>query len=146
MQKSQLLAMIVPVLLAGCSVHKVETPPSASLGGTSWRLAALQSNDDAIGIVHPDDPAKYEMTLGADGRASLRLDCNRANGHWESPAANQITFTPLMMTRAACPPGSLDTRIARELGYVRTFMREGDKLTLLMMADGGSQVWTRKAN
>ncbi len=50
------------------------------------------------------------------------------------------------MTRAACLPGSLDTRIARELVYVRTYLLKGDQLRLIMMADGGSQVWTRSGD
>jgi heat shock protein HslJ len=64
-----------------------------------------------------------------------------------SSATNQttgtMTFTSLAMTRAACPPGSLDTRVARQLGFVRTYIIEGDSLHLIMMADGGSQVWSR---
>jgi heat shock protein HslJ len=118
-----------------------------SLAGTTWRLAELRWPDDRIGVVHPDDPAKYDMTLGADGAVAMRLDCNRGVGRWMSSATNQtqgtITFTPLAMTRAACLAGSLDTRIARELGFVRSYMVEGDRLILVMMADGGTQVWMR---
>jgi len=32
------------------------------------------------------------------------------------------------MTRATGPPGSLDTRIARELAYVRTYIAKDDPL------------------
>lgn len=48
------------------------------------------------------------------------------------------------MTRAACPPCSLDSRVARELGFVRSYILEGRRLTLNMMADGGSQLWVRE--
>jgi heat shock protein HslJ len=96
-------------------------------------------------VARPDDPAKYRLNL-TDGRnAALRLDCNR--GRWTSAATTQtqgsITFTPLAMTRAACVTGSLDTRIARELGYVRTYMINDGRLILVTMANGGSQVWSR---
>lgn len=58
-------------------------------------------------------------------------------------AQGAIRFMPLVMTCAMCPPGSLDTRIAQELDYVRTYLREGDTLRLILMADGGSQLWSR---
>jgi len=136
-----LIAVSSALLLSACaSVGGAYTSP---LAGTTWRLAELQSSDDAIGDTRPDDPAKYEISFSADGAASLRLDCNRGTGTWSSPGENQLTFTPLAMTRAFCGEGSLDTRVARELGFVRTYVRDGDTLTLNMMADGGNLVWTR---
>lgn len=141
------VASLALSLLAASTVTSAKGEASSGLAGSTWRLAELRSSDDAIGTVRPDDSAKYEMTLGTDGAAALRLDCNRAAGRWRSSATNQttgtMTFTPLAMTRAACPPGSLDTRVARELGFVRTYIIEGDSLHLIMMADGGSQVWSR---
>jgi heat shock protein HslJ len=132
-------------LMAACTASGGAQDTPKSLAGSSWRLVELQSNDDAIGVVRPSDPALYTMTLGTDGRVALRLDCNRASGNWQVPAPGQITFTPLAMTRALCPEGSLDTRVARELEYVRTYLLEGDRLRLIMMADGGTQLWMRTA-
>jgi hypothetical protein len=40
-----------------------------------------------------------------------------------------------------CPPGSLDSRIARDMGYVRSYTMQGDMLSLSLMADGGIYVW-----
>lgn len=116
---------------------------SDSLADTTWRLVELQSNDDSIGSIRPDDPPRYEMLLGADGTAALRLDCNRATGRWEAKAPGEIVFSQLAMTRALCPEGSLDSRVARELNHVRSYLLEGDALRLIMMADGGSQLWTK---
>jgi heat shock protein HslJ len=138
----RILFIATALLLAACgTVGGVYTSP---LAGTTWRLAALQSSDDAIGTMRPADPSLYEITFNADGTASLRLDCNRGTGTWTSPGDNQLTFTPLAVTRAFCGEGSLDTRVARELGYVRSYVRDGDTLTLNMMADGGNLVWTRQ--
>src|SRR5437773_10825878 len=137
---------ITLLLLAACST--APRADDAMLKG-SWRLVELQSPDNTIGVVRPDDSAKYQLTLADGGSAALRLDCNRGTGRWTSAATNQtqgsITCTPLAMTRAACIGGSLDTRIARELGYVRTYMIKDGRLILIMMADGGSQVWSRVA-
>jgi para-nitrobenzyl esterase len=96
--------------------------------------------------VRPDDPAKYEMQLAADGTVAMRLDCNRGAGRWQSTGANQVTFSPLAVTRAMCLGESLDTRIAGELEHVQSYLLEGDRLTLRMAADGGSQIWTRAAS
>ena len=119
-----------------------------SLAGTEWRLKELVSMDDAIGTVRSADPSLYTMVLGTDGRAQFRLDCNRANGPWfatVSPEARrgEISFGPAAMTRAMCPPGSLDSRIARELQFVRSFSIDGNRLTFSLQADGGRQVWEK---
>jgi|SRR5579875_27193 heat shock protein HslJ len=141
MRKAAVVVSAAFAFLAGCIT--ASGGDGDRLGDTAWRLIELQSSDDAIGTVYPDDPAKYEMRLGADGRITLRLDCNRGTGRWETSAPNRITFPPLAMTRAMCPPGSLDTRVARELSHVRSYILVGDRLRLILMADGGSQLWTR---
>lgn len=143
MTKSAIGTLLSLTFLAGCTTTGLGHGSPNGLAGSTWRLAELQSSDDAIGIVRPDDPSKYEMRFNGDGTMTVRLDCNRGRGKWESAAANQIAFPPFAMTRAMCVGGSLDTRVARELGYVRSYVLNGDRLTLTMMADGGSQVWTR---
>jgi heat shock protein HslJ len=109
----------------------------------------FRSSDDAIGVIRPDDPAKYTMALSGDGRVALRLDCNRANGPWSSNATSQdsgsFSFGSLAMTRALCPPSSLDQRIARDAPYVRSYLLRGGNLYLNLMADGGTYVWTPDA-
>jgi len=118
---------------------------AGSLAGTSWRLVELVSKSDAVGSVRPADPLKYHLTLGPDGKASARLDCNRGAGTWSATptgtVGGKMTFGPMAMTRAMCPPGSLDTRIGRELTEVRTYERDGDRLVLYLAEDRGDQVW-----
>ncbi len=143
MTMSKISALLSLTLVAACATTGLGHGSPSGLAGSTWRPAELRSNGDKIGVVRPVDPSKYEMKLGADGTATMRHDCNRGKGQWKSDAANQISFTPLAMTRAMCLGGSLDARIARELGYVRSYMLERDRLTLNMMADGGSQTWTR---
>lgn len=117
-----------------------------ALAGTEWRLIEIQSMDDAIGTVRPDDPAKYTLALGADGTAAMRLDCNRGSGRWSatpgpSGASGTFRIGPLAVTRAMCPPPSLDARIARDMGYVRSYLLADGRLHLSLMADGGIYVW-----
>lgn len=115
--------------------------PYSSLAGTSWRLVELVSKSDAVGSVRPDDPLKYHLTFAPEGTATARLDCNRGTGKWSSAGGGKLTLGPMAMTRAMCPPGSLDTRIARELTQVRTYERDGDRLVLYLAEDHGDQVW-----
>jgi heat shock protein HslJ len=146
------LAVFGAMALAGCEAPAGSRAGGPSrtpgLAGTTWQLVQFQSSDDTIGTVRPDDPSKYEMTLGADGRVGMTLDCNRAGGRWSAtPSAGAthgaFAFTPLVVTRAACRTGSLDTKIARDAGFVRGYVLEGDRLHLSLMADGGIYTWRR---
>jgi hypothetical protein len=45
------------------------------------------------------------------------------------------------VTRALCPPPSMDERIARDMDFVRgVLLREG-RLSLSLMADAGIYIW-----
>ena len=130
--------------LAGCATL---APAPTSLAGTSWQLIAIQSMDDAQGTTHPEDPSRYTVTFGADGRAAFRLDCNRASAEWKATPANagarsgQMIFGALAGTRAMCPPGSLDQRLSLQLPYVRSYLFQDGRLHLSLFADGGILSW-----
>ena len=116
------------------------------LAGTTWQLVEIQSMDDEIGTVRPDDASIYTMQLSADSTFSMRLNCNRANGSWSAHASDggesgTFQFGRIAMTRAFCPPPSLDGRIAREADYVRSYLLKDGRLYLSLMADGGIHVW-----
>lgn len=145
MAKAGIVAAAWAVLLAACT-----TPDgggaggggasASQLAGTSWRLAELQAGG---ATTRPADTSKYTMAFSADGTVALQLDCNRATGGWESSGPGRLTFAPLAMTSALCLSGSLDTRIARELGEVRGYELVGDRLTLVGTGDAGRIVWVR---
>jgi para-nitrobenzyl esterase len=84
----------------------------------------------------PSDPSRYTITFGADGRASLRVDCNRGSATWTSEASGHLVFGPASMTKVMCPPESLYNRVVRDLPYVRSYILRGGKLHLATMADG----------
>ena len=117
-----------------------------SLAGTSWRLVDFQSMDDAIETVRPEDPSLYTMQLNNDGSVNMRLNCNRARGTWSAEPSSagtsgSFTFGPLAMTRALCPPPSLDEKIAAQSNFIRTYLLKDGKLHLSLMADGGIYTW-----
>jgi heat shock protein HslJ len=142
MARISLLAASAPLVLAACASGH-DRAPSNPLADTTWHLEALKSNEDSIGVVRPDDSSKYEMHLAADGSVAMRLDCNRGVGRWEWKGPNQIRFSQLAMTRAMCLGNSLDTRVAREMEAMVSYVLDGDRLTLNMKMDSGDQVWTR---
>ena len=128
-------------LATGCTTTPGGSDQSPLVG--TWRLVELQSSDDAIGTTRPSGPAKYEMTLNADGSVTMQLNCNRAFGQWKSEGPSQVTFGQMGMTRAMCLGDSLDTRIAQQMEFVRTYVLQGDRLSLNLFADGGNLVWDR---
>lgn len=131
-------------LLAACATANVE-PAGPSLAGTSWQLVAIQSMDDAQGTTRIADPARFTLHFGTDGRAALRLDCNRGSGNYEATpptdGSGSLRFGPVATTRALCPPPQLDQRVARDLGHVRSYLFKDGKLFLSLMADGGIYEW-----
>ena len=136
----------VLVLLLGlvhCNAAREEPVPRAeagqaahsSLGGTSWQLVKFEGGDETT--LTPDDPAKYTIAFGSDGRLSARIDCNRGVGTWKSSGPPELEFGPLALTRAMCPPGSLHDQIVRQWPYVRSYVTRDGHLFLSLMADGG---------
>lgn len=140
------------VLCAACSSPVPPAGQAAAQDGnpmalvdTTWRLHEIQSMDDSQGVTRPQPDRVYTMRLTADGRAQFQLDCNRGTGPYtleaRGPDGGAISFGNLAMTRMMCAPGSLDTRLARDMGFVRSYTIRGETLSLSLMADGGIYVW-----
>jgi hypothetical protein len=76
----------------------------------------------------------------------MRLNCNNATGTWSvEPGSDGISgrfeFSPLAMTRALCPPPSMDEFIALQSEHIRSYLLKDGKLYLSLMADGGIFAW-----
>jgi len=102
--------------------------------------------DDSIGTLRADDPSLYTMRLNADGTVTMRLHCNRAHGAWSAePSADvsngRFELGPLAVTRALCPPPSLDERVAADAQYIRSYLLRDGRLYLSLMADAGIYAW-----
>lgn len=123
----------------------VSPPVTRGLPGTSWQLVNFQSSDDSIGTKVPPNPEKYVLTFASDGKLSAQLDCNRLAGSWEakpsSPTAGSLEVKGGAMTRAMCQPGAMDTQIARDMGFVRSYTIRGTTLSLALQADAGIYTW-----
>jgi uncharacterized protein/heat shock protein HslJ len=117
----------------------------AGLGGTSWELVEFQSMDDATGTISPHAGQRYSMRFGADGSAAFVLNCNHGTTTYTTTVSSSesggISFGALGMTRALCPPPSMDEKIAADLEYVRSYFIRDGRLFLSLMADGGIYVF-----
>jgi heat shock protein HslJ len=136
-------------VLGGCAGGPTRDA-TQSLAGTAWRLASIQSMDDAQGTTRIADPSRFTLRFEDGGRASLRLDCNRGTASWQAAAATgdgrqsgTLAFGSIAATRALCPPPHLDERIVRDLPNVRSYLFKDGKLYLSLMADGGIYEWER---
>jgi heat shock protein HslJ len=154
-------ALALLVLSTGCGQTRNATEGAAAaaspvpaaaraaqppLVGTRWKLREIQSADDTIGTTRPEDPTLYTLTFNDDGSLAMRLNCNRGFGPWKAtPSATDtsgsITIGPLGVTRALCPPPSLDERIARDMDRVRGYFLRDGLLSLSLMADAGTYIW-----
>lgn len=53
------------------------------------------------------------------------------------PRPVRLSLCNVALTHGMFPPGSLDSRIARDMGYIRSYTIRGDSLFMSMMANGG---------
>jgi putative lipoprotein len=125
------LAMVA--LACGCA--QMAPQPAENLGGTSWQLVRYQGGDGSLAL--PDDRSKYTLAFSEAGRVNVRLDCNRGRGTWKSPERRKLELGPLALTRAACPPGSMDEGIVKHWPKVRSYLVDGGHLFLRVEGKGG---------
>lgn len=152
-------ALLAAILAAagGCTQEPYATQlpdkvavATGELAGTKWQLVEFQSMDDAVATKRPSDPSRYTMELAGNGDAAFQLDCNRGMGSYESQPSSggyggSLTFSVLATTKALCPPPTMGESLARDVAYMRSYVLEGDRLHVALMADGGIYVWERIA-
>jgi heat shock protein HslJ len=133
---SRSLALLVVVT---STTPAATSQPSRSAGsplaGTSWQLVRFQGGDGAV--LTPDDGSKYTIAFDRTGNLPARIDCNRGRGTWASSGPGALQLSPLALTRARCPPGSLHDQIARQWSNIRSYVMRDGHLFLSLMADGG---------
>jgi len=126
-KKSATLVLLVGFAVANAGI-------AADLEGSAWRLLNITSMDDSVSI--PDDPNKYTVGFGVEGRAMIKADCNHGAASWSSESAGQLVFGPIAATRALCPPESLSQLYLSQFPWVRSYTMSDGHLFLATMADG----------
>jgi heat shock protein HslJ len=109
------------------------------LSGTLWQWTEFVSPMERLTI---DDPSRYTIEFGPDGRVACRVDCNRANGPYKV-IGRELSVNLLAMTRAFCGANSHGDKYASYLSRVATwFVRDG-QLYMEMPVDSGTLRFTR---
>ena len=134
-----ILIFLVGVVLSGCAGKSTSTEkphltdPQAVIGKT-WQW---ESTTNPVEKIVVPEPERYTVFLGGNGRAQMMFDCNHGSGGFEI-GPGRLTFGPLMSTRMACPPDSLDTVFVRDLQRVVSFFLRDDRLYLELPYDSGT--------
>jgi len=114
-------------------------PGDALLTGTVWSWRETVMSDDKR--IRSDAPERYTLLFQPGGAVTMRADCNRGSGSY-TMNGGALSFGPMAMTRAMCPPGSLDGEFTKQLGNVSGQLFKGDELVLTLKADSGSMHFT----
>jgi len=138
MTKAILLSLF-GLLIAGCTTStpsdKVarSTDPAAILERI-WQWEATTTSTETIAV---SEPERYTLQLGQDGRAQIRFDCNVGGGDYRI-GVGTLSFGPMLSTRMACPPDSLDALFMRDIEAAVTFYVEEGNLYLGLKDKGGT--------
>jgi heat shock protein HslJ len=120
-------APVLLVLMGACesttsTTQLGTTAPATPVG--SWSLRAFDLAGGQTVLVPA--PERYQLSLGQEGDAHVRADCNFCNGSYRT-SGTDLEMGLLACTLAACPPGSLDGEFLRALGSASTFeLTEGE--------------------
>jgi heat shock protein HslJ/membrane-bound inhibitor of C-type lysozyme len=135
LSRSSLALLVILASTAPSADSQQPRSAGSPLAGTSWQLVRFQGGDGAV--LTPDDGSKYTVAFDKTGNLSARIDCNRGRGTWASSGPGALQLSPLALTRAMCPPGSLHDQIARQWSNIRSYVMKDGHLFLSLMADGG---------
>jgi len=103
--------------------------------GITWYWRRTLMNDGAV--LQPEDPSRYTVRFGNDGRVSAVADCNRGTGAYRI-RGQMIVISQMAMTKMACPPGSLDSRFLSQLGEAAVYSVRAGILLIDLKIDSGT--------
>ena len=110
-----------------------EKDPQSALGKT-WQWVSTLTPVEKITVL---DPARYTIRLTEDGKAQIMFDCNRGGGDFKI-SEGKLSFGPLISTRMACPEGTQDYLLMKDLQRVQAFFLQGEELFLVLPMDSGT--------
>lgn len=137
------MTLLAGMLLAACSTAGTPEPVSpqevsaGEIVNITWQWVELIENDPA-GQSLVADPENYTLTFLDDGTVRVKADCNSGSGGY-TVDGNKIEFSPMALTMALCPPGSLHDQFLRLLGQVDTFGSLDGKL-VFVLKDGAGEM------
>lgn len=117
----------------------IVAPGDALLTGTVWTWQGTQMSDESR--VVPDSPERYTLEFLPGGRVNVRADCNRGSASYLLDGS-ALSFGPIALTRAMCPPGAKDADFLKGLEAVSGQLFRGNDLVLTLKFDSGSMRFT----
>ncbi len=138
-----LIAILVAWLLAAPAPAGAEegpshaTDPEPSLVGSHWRWERTRMNDDSVHAPTAAESRPYTVAFAADGRLTIRADCNRVLGTWEL-VGSSITIQAGPTTMMQCPEGSLADVFLADLSASAVYFFRGGDLFLDLKFDSGT--------
>jgi heat shock protein HslJ len=110
----------------------------AGIVGATWEWVESVYGDDTT-IATPV-PSSYTLTLQPDGSVALVVDCNLGGGTYTLDGS-ALSLDVAVMTRVACPEGTLSNEFIRDLNAAATFVMDGENLVINLFADAGNMVF-----
>ena len=132
--KMILLTAMIVFLLTSSAVAG-GAPEASEIIRIEWKWQQTLYNNDTE--VVPDDPDRYTVTFGPDGKIHLRADCNRGGGRYSVDGKN-IIIELAHTTRAMCPPDSLEQTFIKNLNAARIYFLQQGNLYLDLKYDTGT--------
>lgn len=137
--------MSMALLIVGCVTTSKQSAtdrniaPEAVLGPV-WQWQGTDTAKDACTVPTPE---RYTLQFLPEGRVQARFDCNRGGGTY-AMSAGELSFGPLISTRMACPPDSMDARYMKDLGQTTGYYVQDGVLHLLLSGDNGIMHFRRQ--
>ena len=89
-----------------------------------------------------EDASNYTIEFLPDGYIAIQADCNRGRASFETFGENGLRIDAPAMTRAACPPGSLDGAFLEQVVSSSSYAFDGEDLVLYPVVDPGTMYFT----
>lgn len=106
-----------------------------SIVGVSWEwVESVYGDGTSITVTVP---SSYTMILLPDGSVTLRVDCNLGGGTYTLDGSS-LTMDVAVMTRVACPEGTLSNEFIRDLNGAAAYVMDGEDLIINLFADAGN--------
>ena len=101
-------------------------PPALTVTNTLWKLQSLQR--PGAGTTPVANPDRFTMELLADGRLSVRADCNRCAGSYSLAGETFTVGSNAACTRAACSTAPFDQEYVSALAGATVAHSSGNTL------------------
>ncbi len=125
-------------------VHTGSTPDDAMLLCTQ---AEAMMTEPLTGVIwrwqtdQAGDSPNYTIEFLPENQMAIRADCNRGRARYETFGENGLRIDAPAMTRAACPPGSLEGAFLEQVVSSSSYAFDGENLVLYPVVEPGVMIF-----